>query len=85
MSFWAIAVWGGLLGSVLLLLRKSLAETLFAASFLSLLVTTVHNLGFAGGLEIMTTSGAIFSAAIFLVSLGLVFYARAMKSRGVLS
>ena len=41
----AIAVFGGALGSLLLLLRKSAAFYLFAASLLGVVVTMIHTLG----------------------------------------
>lgn len=84
-AFWAIAVWGGLLGAILLLLRKRAAAPVFAVSFCAMLVTTVHSFVLTDGMEIMGTAGAIFSAVIFVVALLLVVYARAMRSRGVLS
>ena len=40
---WAIAVWGGVLGSVLLLLRKRLAEPVYLVSFVAMVITTIHN------------------------------------------
>ncbi len=85
-SFWAIAVWGSVLGSVLLLLRKRWAVEVFAVSFVAMVVTTIHNYLLAGGLEIMGGVGPIlFSAVIFLVALLLFLYARAMRRRGVLA
>lgn len=41
----ALAVFGGALGSLLLLLRKSVAFYLFVASLLGVIVTLVHTLG----------------------------------------
>jgi len=41
----AIAVFGGALGCLLLLLRKSVAYYLFIASLLGVIVTTTHTLG----------------------------------------
>ncbi len=84
-AFWALAVWGGVLGSVLLLLRKRFAVEVFIVSFLSMVVTTIHNYFIADGMEVMGGAGPlIFSLVIFLVALGLVLYAQAMKKRGVL-
>ncbi len=84
-AFWALAVWGGVAGSVLLLLRKKWAFEVFVVSFVSMLVTTVHNYIIENGIAVMGGIGpVIFSAVIFLVALGLVFYARAMRKRGVL-
>ena len=85
-AFWAIAVWGGLLGAVLLLMRKRLAFPVLLLSFLAMLVTTIHHYGFANGLEVLGGGGTlIFSGVIFLVALLLVFYARAMSRRRVLT
>jgi len=41
----AIAVFGGVFGSVLLLLRKSIAYYFFIASLLGVIVTLIHSLG----------------------------------------
>jgi hypothetical protein len=85
-AFWALAVWGGLAGSILLLLRKRFAYPVFAVSFVSMLVTSVYSYGFSNGLEAMGGVGTlIFSAVIFVVALFLVLYARAMVKRGVLA
>lgn len=83
---WAIAVWGGVVGSLLLLLRKRLAVTVLLASFLAMVVTSFHNFVLSNGMEIMGGAGPLaFTAAIFLVALALVFYARAMQRRGGLA
>ncbi len=84
-GLWALAVWGGLIGALLLLLRKGLAATVLLLSFLAMTLTAVHNFGFANGAEIMGTTGTIFTVVIFGISLALVFYSRALKSRGVLT
>jgi len=84
-AFWALAVWGGLLGSVLLLMRKGFAAPVLLVSFVTMLVTTVYNFGFSDGLDTMGAEGAGFTAVIFIVALGLWLYAKAMRTRGVLS
>jgi hypothetical protein len=83
---WAIAVWGGVLGSVLLLLRKKSAVPVFLVSFLSMVVTSIYNFGLSNGLETMGDPFSLFfSALIFVFALLLYIYARAMKNRGVLA
>lgn len=84
-AFWAIAVWGGVLGTVLLLLRKRVATPVLLVSFLAVIVTAVHNFLLSDGLEIMGSTGAAFSVLIFVIALGLWLYARAMAERGVLA
>lgn len=83
-SLWAIAVWGAVLGSVLLLLRKRVAYPVFVVSLVAMLGNMVHTT-ISGGWELMGAGGAAFSAVIFVVALGLVVYARAMAGRGVLN
>lgn len=84
-AFWAIAVWGGVLGAILLLLRKKLAARVFLASFLAMVVTTIHNFGLSNGIEAVGDPfSLVFSGLIFVFALLLFLYARAMKNRGVL-
>jgi len=82
---WAIAVWGAVLGSVLLLLRRSLAVPVFAVSLAAMVITTVYNYGLSDGLQVMGGAGPLaFSVVIFLVGVALLVYSRAMARRGVL-
>jgi hypothetical protein len=84
-SAWAIGVWGGLVGALLLLLRRRLAVWLFLASLLGVVVTTFRNYVLANGMDIMGDAFSLaFTAVIFLVALGLFLYARTMRKRGVL-
>ena len=84
-AFWALAVWGGVCGSILLLLRKRLAVTVLAVSFAAMVLTSIYNFGLSNGMEIMGTTGFIFTIVIFLVALGVWLYARAMQARSVLT
>jgi len=82
---WGIAVWGGVLGSLLLLLRSRFAAHLFLSSFIGIVLTDVRNFAFSNGIEVMGGVVAlIFSAVIFVIGLLLLAYARAMCKRGVL-
>ena len=82
---WALAVWGAVLGSILLLLRKRWAVPVFLVSFAAMVLTAIYNFGISNGMEVMGTAGFIFTVVIFIVSLGLWLYSRAMQTRGVLS
>ena len=82
---WAIAVWGGILGALLLLLRRRLAVWVFLVSLVAMVVTTIHNYVLSDGLEIFADAGSqAFTAVIFVIALGLYIYSRAMHKRGVL-
>lgn len=82
---WALAVWGGVLGALLLLFRRRLAEPVFLVSMLSMVATTIHNYGIANGFEVAGgTFPLVFTAIIFLAAVGFWLYARAMRAKGVL-
>lgn len=82
---WAIAVWGGVLGAILLLMRRRYAVGVFIASLLAMFATSFQNFVLSNGLEVMGDPFALtFSAIIVVVSVALVFYARAMYRKGVL-
>jgi hypothetical protein len=75
----AIAVFGGALACLLLLLRKSAAFYLFVASLVGVLVTTVHTLG-------VTTLGLAEILGIILLPLAvpafLIWYSKRAQSKG---
>ena len=81
---WAIAVWGSLLGSLLLLARKAWAVWVFGLALLALAATTVYNFVLSDGMALMGSGAAAFSAVIWAIALFLFFYARAMAKKGVL-
>jgi hypothetical protein len=82
---WAIGVWGGVIGALLLLFRRRLAVWVFLASLLAVVVTTFHNYLLSNGMAIMGDAFSMgFTAVIFLFALGLFLYARAMQKRSVL-
>jgi hypothetical protein len=83
-SAWAVGVWGSLLGSIFLLMRKSWAVWLFGASMLGLAVSTIYNFILSDGMAVMGSGAAIFTAVIWAIVLLLFFYARAMVKSGVL-
>lgn len=85
-AVWAIAVWGGVLGSLLLLFRKQFTVPVFLVSFIAMVIAMLYNYVFSNGLEIVGgTFNLIFTAAVFVVALGLYLYSRAMQRRGVLT
>ncbi len=82
---WAIAVWGGVLGAVLLLFRKGLAVWVFLVSLIAMAITAIHNFLLSNGAEVMGTTGLFFTIVIFVVACALYLYARAMQRKGVLA
>ena len=82
---WAFGVWGALLGSIALLLRKAWAVWAFGISIAGMALTTIHNFVLTDGAALMGPGAVAFSAVIWVVALFLFFYARAMTKRGVLT
>ena len=82
---WAIAVWGGVLGSILLLMRISLAVWFYLVSLACMVVTAIHNYVFANGMEVIgDTFSLVFTAIIFIVAVALFVYANAMRARRII-
>lgn len=81
---WGIAVWGGVLGSILLLMRRRPAALAFFVSLLAMIATSVHNLLLSNGLAVMGDTAAWFSALIFVIALALFVYAGIMNRRNIL-
>ena len=83
-AFWATAVWGALLGSVGLLLRRKWSVWVFGVSIAAMVMTSIYNFGMSNGAEIMGSEGLIFSVIIWIISILLFVYARSQAKRGVL-
>lgn len=82
-AVWAIGVWGGVLGAVLLLLRNKLALPAFLTSLIAFAVSVVYG-QMSGGSALMGTTGMVFSGLIFVLGLIFVMYSRTMIRKGVL-
>lgn len=80
---WAIGVWGGLLGAVLLLLRRKWALHAFVVSFLGWAAGAVYAFALSDGIEAM---GPMWPMQIVIggACLFFIWYARMMSGRGVL-
>ena len=84
-AVWALGVWGAFLGSVFLLLRRKLAVMSYGVSIVGLAGTTYYERAVADIPASMTTHGQIaFAAAIWVITIALLLYARAMTAKGVL-
>lgn len=82
---WALGVWGGLIGAILLLMRNRWAVPLFAASLLGAVVGLGYQIVAAPPLAGMEGAmNDLMPFVIIVVALALFLYARAMKARGVL-
>jgi hypothetical protein len=83
---WAVGVWLALAGSLLLLLRNASSLWAFIISFAGIVVASVYSFGLAElrMTDVVGSEALIFTAAIILFALFLIWYARRMKIAGVL-
>ena len=83
-AVWAVGVWGAVLGSVLLLLRRRWALPVFVASFAAFLMSLVYAYGLSSGLAVNGPQVIIMQAVIAAGCAFFVWYAQLMAKRGVL-
>ena len=79
----ALAVFGGALGSLVLLLRKSAAAYLFIASLVGVIVTMIHTLGVDIDFGIGEILGIILMPLV--VAVFLIWYSKLAESKGWIS
>lgn len=83
---WALGVWGGLVGSILLLMRHRWAVIALGVSLAGAVIGIGYQL--ANPSDIAELSGginAVMPYVIIAVAIALFFYARAMRARGVIN
>lgn len=84
-AVWALGVWGGLAGSLLLLARSRHAVAAFAVSLAGLATSTVYQYVLTSPPADMMTGAMIgMNVAIWVICIGLLIYAREMRRKGVL-
>jgi hypothetical protein len=83
-AVWAIGVWAGVAGAVLLLLRRAQAYGAWLASMAGLVLSNAY--GMVNPIPGMTDSSMTYAtiAVVFVVMLLLTLYARAQRDAGVL-
>jgi hypothetical protein len=80
----AIAVTAGVIASILLLLRLSLAVPLFIVSLIALIVQDIYVFGMSDSLAAFGVQPLILQGIVLLIALFLVAYSRTQRLRGVL-
>lgn len=80
-----IALFTSIAAAIALLMRHRVAVTLFGVSLVAIFITDVWELVTGTGQMLASTGAMIVTALIFVIAVLELVYARAMKSRGVLS
>jgi len=81
----AIAVFGGALGCILLLLRKKLATSVLIISLIGIIAQMIYNFGMSKAAEVYGPGGMIMPAMVVLIGVFLVWYAKQATAKGWLS
>lgn len=81
----AIAVWFGLLGCILLLARKKIAHKIFVISLLGVLVQTAYSFFMTNALEVYGNTGLIQPIITIFISFYLVLFAKKAENSGILA
>lgn len=82
---YALAVFGGSLGCLLLLMRKKLATVVFTVSFISILIQMSYNIFMSKAVEVYGPGGAIMPVMIIIIGAFLIWYSKKMEQQGVIS
>ncbi|MCP4291140.1 MAG: hypothetical protein GY780_04830 [bacterium] len=83
-ALWAVGVFGGALGGILLLLRRKWSLGFLAASLAGALISTIKNYVFSNSMEITGTFGLVMTLLILVLGIAFLFYAQAMNRQGIL-
>ena len=84
-GFWAVGVWGGLAGSILLLMRSRHSVWAFAVSCFGAVVGLGYQMfGTQMPASMKQGMGAVFPWVIIIITIFLLWYAWSMEKKGVL-
>lgn len=82
---WGLGVWGGLAGSILLLMRNRLAVPAFGLSLLGAVLGLGYKITHPASIGAMHEgANAVMPYVIIAIAVALFLYARSQKSKGVL-
>ena len=81
-SAYAFAVWGGFVGCLLLLLRKSWAIPVLIVSLLGILVQMYHSFFVIDSFAVFGPGGMIMPIMVVVIGIYLVYFSRQAKANG---
>ncbi len=81
----AIAVVAGVIASVLLLIRNTLAVPLYVVSLVAAIVQDIYVFGMSGSLHAFGMQPVVIQGLVLIIGIFLVWYSRAKRAAGVLA
>ncbi len=84
-SAFAIAVWAGVLGTLLLLLRKAIAYQVLIISFIAIIIQMIYNIFISEMLDVYGAGGLVLPIVVIVIAAFLIWFAKTSKNRGWIS
>ncbi|HEU4324264.1 MAG TPA: hypothetical protein VFS21_14020 [Roseiflexaceae bacterium] len=81
---WITALWGGLIASILLLLRSRFAFAVALIGFAAQVILIIETFGFLNRWQLFGPWLSLFDFSVLFLTVGFVLYCRTMLVRGVL-
>lgn len=81
-GLWAVGVWGGLLGAILLWMESRRTALVLGLALLCLVVLFIYLLTVANALAVTSPTGNWMMAAVAVIALAVYVYARQMHAAG---
>lgn len=81
-SAYAIAVTAGVLGCILLLMRKAWAIYAFIVSLVAIIVQDTYSFVLSDAMMVFGTGVIVIPIVVLIIAVGLVFYSRSAKDNG---
>lgn len=81
----AIAVFGGFIASIALLIRKKIAMPLFLISLIGILVQMFYNFFISGAMDVYGPGGMVMPAMVITIGVFLYMYSRNVITKGWLN
>ncbi|MEO9571947.1 MAG: hypothetical protein ABJH82_07075 [Polaribacter sp.] len=81
----AIAVWGGLLACILLLMKKALAKNIFILSLIGIIVQMIYNFFISNAIDVYGPGKMIMPLLVIVFGVFLVWYSKKCADDGILS
>jgi hypothetical protein len=81
-SAFAIAVWGGVLGCIVLLLRRKLATSILVLSFIGILVQMTHAFFMSKSIEVYGPGGMVMPIMVLTIGAALIWFSRKATANG---
>jgi hypothetical protein len=78
----AVAVWGGVLGCILLVLRKKLATPVLILSFIGVLVQMYHSFFISNSIEVYGPGGMAMPIMVLMIGAFLIWFSRNAAAKG---